>query len=477
MDELDPSVSDPADLRPTPTVQDLLETDSRDVPDVLRDAAPTDVAQDPVPKERYLDPDWLALEYDHVWSRVWQMACREEDIPDPGDYHLYEIGDTSVIVVRQRDETIRAHINVCLHRGRRLCDENGRAVHFRCPFHAFTWNLNGSCKKITNGWDFDHVDKETFSLPSVHVERWNGFVFVNLSDTPPPFRDYLEGLDRDMATRGWDLGERRKVVYVRKHYPANWKVVLEAFIESFHVVATHPTAMNFIGDANTQYDVWPDRRHVTRMISPRGIHSPHVPKMSETAVYRAGIRPTDPEGYKTAELPEGQNARQATAENRRQFLKEMMGIDVDHLSDSELIDTIQYHLFPNLVFWAGIGSFLVYRFLPDGDDPDRCFMDIMFLVPESEDAPRQVAVEPTVVEIGESHHKAPQLGGYCDVFDEDKANVGQVQKGLKSMRGPGPVFGSYQEARIRRFHQTLGEYVAAGQGRAGAGAGAGAAGA
>lgn len=446
--------------RPRPTVQEMLESDHVAPPDVLRNASEVDLGHDPIPAERYTCQAFADQERAKVFGQAWQMACREEDLTDPGDVYVYDGPAGSVVLARQPGGEIRAFVNVCLHRGRRLCDKADHLVHFRCPFHGFSWNLDGTSRKITNAWDFAHVNQDEFSLPEVAVARWGGFVFINPADDPEPITDFLEGLDEDFKTRGWDLGERRKAVYVRKHYPANWKVALEAFIESFHVVATHPSAMAYIGDAHTQYDVWPNRRHVTRMIAPRGLHSPHVGPIDDETVYRLGIAPLHPEGVDDLDLPDGLSVRAATAADRRTFLKEKMGIDADIYSDSEMIDTIQYHLFPNLVFWAGLGSFLVYRFLPSGNRPDRCTMDILFLVPESEETPRKIARDPTVVEIGESHHKAPELGGYCDVFDEDMANIGAIQAGLEDFKGIGPTLGAYQENRIRRFHQTLSEYIA-----------------
>ena len=446
--------------RPSPTVQELLATDHVPPPDVLRSSSEVDLGHDPIPVERYTDPRFAELETEKVWGEVWQMACRDEDIPDHGDVHVYDGPAGSVILVRQADGAVKAFANACLHRGRRLCDQDGRHVHLRCPFHGFSWHLDGSLRKMTNAWDFEHVDEKSFSLPEFDVARWGGFVFINPSGSPEPFEPFLEGLDTDFETRGWDLGERRKVVYVRKHYPANWKVALEAFIESFHVVATHPSAMAYIGDANAQYDVWPDRRHVTRMIVPRGMHSPHVGPLTDEMVFRAGIAPLHPDGADKVDIPDGLSVRAATAADRRTFLKDNLDIEADIYSDSEMIDTIQYHVFPNLVFWAGMGSFLVYRFLPDGKRPDRCIMDIMFLVPESEKMPRKIVREPTVLGIEDSHHDAPQLGGYCAVFDEDMSNIGAIQAGLESFRGAGTTLGAYQEMRIRRFHKTLGEYIA-----------------
>ncbi len=442
-----------------PSVQEMLDQETRPVPNALRDTSSVLLGTEPIAKERYTSADFAKTEMSRMWSRVWQMACREEDIPQVGDYQLYEIGDTSLIVARVTDDEIRAFYNVCLHRGRKLCDASGHGVNFRCPFHGFTWNLDGTIKTLTNEWDFSHVEKEEFSLPEARVGRWGGFVFVTLSDETEPLESYLEEIPSIYETRGWSLSERTKVVHVEKHYDCNWKVALEAFIESFHVVATHPGAMTYLGDAFTQYDVWPDRRHSTRMISPRGMHSPNVGPLPDETVYRAGVRALLGDAAESAKIPEGKTPRAAMADVKRAFLKETLAREVDHLTDCEVLDTIQYHIFPNLVCWAGYGSYLVYRFRPNGSDPDRSIMEIMFLAPDSESKRLQPVKTPTRLGPDESHHNAPQLGGYAAVFDEDLSNLAAVQEGLKSMKGTGVILGNYQEMRIRRFHQILDEYV------------------
>jgi phenylpropionate dioxygenase-like ring-hydroxylating dioxygenase large terminal subunit len=249
-------------------------------------------------------------------------------------------------------------------------------------------------------------------------------------------------------------------VHVRKLNACNWKVALEAFIESYHVVATHPGAMSHLGDAFTQYDVWPDKRHYTRMISPRGLPSPHVGRpMSEQDVYRAGVAayglPED-----ELDLPEGLTARQAMGDVKRRFLKERYGVDVPDMTDSEALDTIQYHVFPNLVLWAGWGSFLAYRFRPNGTDPATSIMDIYFLIPQADGREVPVAREPHRLDIEDSHHLAPQLGPFAAVFDEDLSNLPYVQRGLEAMRGPGTTLSRYEEMRIRFFHARLDDYIA-----------------
>jgi nitrite reductase/ring-hydroxylating ferredoxin subunit len=443
-----------------PSVQDLLAREARAVPEPLRRSSSVALDPGPIAKERYTSQSFADAEFARLWSRTWQMACREEDIPETGDYEVYEIGSVSLIVMRVAPDDIRAYYNACLHRGRALKDCSGSAVNLRCPFHGFTWNLDGSVKRLTNAWDFEHVDPEAFRLPQARTARWGGFVFVNLSDKAESLESYLEDLPDVYRTRGWALGDRVKTVFVAKRHACNWKVALEAFIESFHVVATHPGAMPYLGDAFTQYDVWPDRRHYTRMISPRGMHSPHIGPLSDTQVYRAGLRPSLGDKAETAELPPGKTPREAMGDMRRAALRPLLGETALELTDCEVLDTIQYHIFPNLVCWAGWGSFLVYRFRPDGTAHDRCIMEVMFLTPKTPGKPAPpVARAAQMLELGQSHHDAPQLGGFAAVFDEDASNLFAIQKGLMSMKGPGITTGNYQEMRIRHFHRMIDSYL------------------
>ncbi|MBI1182428.1 MAG: Rieske 2Fe-2S domain-containing protein [Alphaproteobacteria bacterium] len=442
-----------------PTVQELLEQERTEVPPVLRKTGSVFLGEEPIGKERYTSQAFFDREMTHMWSRVWQMACRADDIPAVGDYVVHRIGDTSLLVVRAEPGRIRAFYNVCLHRGRLLREEDGHAEEFRCPFHAFTWRLDGSCKQITSQWDFEYLDKDSFGLPEVHVDTWGGFVFVNLDDDPEPLQSYLEDVPADYATRGWSLEGRAKTVHVQKVNRCNWKVALEAFIESFHVLETHPGIMPYIGDAYTQYDVWPDKRHSTRMIVPRGIHSPHMAPISDLEVYRSGAKVYAPDQTRELELPEGLTPRQAMGDLRRDFLARTAGIDTSGLTDCEVLDTIQYHIFPNLVCWAGWNTFMMYRFLPNGTDVDSSIMEVMFLVPRVEGRRYEERREPTRLTADQKYTDAPELGRTGGVFEEDTSNMAAVHKGLKAMKGPGARLASYQENRIRFFHAILDSYL------------------
>ena len=140
------------------TYQELLDTDTRPVPEVLRAVNPLDLPYQEIAIDRYLSRDFFSLEIDKLWKRVWQMACREDDISAVGDHLVYEIAGLSFIVVRTAADQIRAFYNSCLHRGRLLREAGGqRAAEFRCPFHGFAWNLDGTLKHVPCQWDFPQL--------------------------------------------------------------------------------------------------------------------------------------------------------------------------------------------------------------------------------------------------------------------------------------------------------------------------------
>ena len=132
----------------------LLAEDSRPVPDSYRrDSRLEGVTV--VPVEQFTSRAFHDLEVERVWNRVWQMACHEDDIPDVGDSLVYDIAHLSFLVVRTGPDSFKAYSNACLHRGRKLMEAHGtRASEMRCPFHGWTWHLDGKLKEIPCEWDF-----------------------------------------------------------------------------------------------------------------------------------------------------------------------------------------------------------------------------------------------------------------------------------------------------------------------------------
>ena len=159
--------------RPRPSVQEVFATDRNPAPAVLRQESPAHwQGSADVSAERYFSPEWHAREVEKIWRRTWQFACRVEELPNVGDQIVYDIVDDSILVVRTADDTIKAYVNSCLHRGTMLRTDAGNARQIRCPFHGWTWTLDGKLSVLPGQWDFPHVDKAKFCLPEVRVGQW-----------------------------------------------------------------------------------------------------------------------------------------------------------------------------------------------------------------------------------------------------------------------------------------------------------------
>jgi len=444
-----PAPEPPGSSRPAQrhdTYQAVLDGDTDGVPETFRLLGPRDFSDSGIPIDRYLRREYLELEKERLWRRVWQVACREEEIPEVGDSIVYEICDDSIVVVRERAGAggIRAFHNSCLHRGRTIRDGPGRLTELRCPFHGFTWNLDGSLAYVPSKWDFPSVDCEGFSLPEVQVGTWGGFVFVNMDPECESLGDFL-GVLPSLFSR-WPLDDRYTEQRVTKVMRANWKVVQEAFMESFHVAATHPQLLPGFGDANSQYDVF---GNVARAISAGAVPSPHLswtPTEQEILDALLDRRFDDP---RAAEVPPDTTARSALASIARARLRRVVGDAADALTDAELADSIYFTVFPNFHPWGAYNR-LSYRFKPNGDDHESCEMEVRLLAPFSGDRPPPA--QPIRLGPDDPWTSVPELGNLARVFDQDDHNIVRVQKGLRASRRRVVTLARYQETKIRHFH-------------------------
>ena len=432
--------------------QQLLDEETREVPVSLRATSAGHLDPVGIAASRYFDPDFHRREVERVWGRTWQMACREEQIPQVGDSLVYEIADWSLIVVRTAPHEIRAFHNSCLHRGTQLRTRPGRVTAFRCPYHGFTWNLDGTLHEIPCAWDFPQVDEASFCLPQAQVGTWGGFVFVNVDDRAAPLEDFLEDLPQHFAQ--WPLEDRYLTAHIVRTMPCNWKVALEAFIEAYHTMAVHPQLLPTAADSLTEYDVYGP--HVSRMITAVGVNSEHLGRrLDDVEIVRAML------GSKDAEvtIEPGSNARKVLGERVRASLLARTGRDHSNVTDAELLDGIEYFLFPNFMPWAGFLTSFAYRFRPDGHDPDSCVIDIMVLEPVPDGDERPAAPATRHLGPDESWADAPELGVFGRVFNQDGSTFRRVQRGLRASVRPSTTLGRYQESRIRHFHATLDAYL------------------
>lgn len=438
---------------PGVTYQDLLDADTHPVPDVLRLESPRFFGSADIPKERYISREYHEREKERLWSGVWQFACREEHIPEPGDYIVYEIVDRSYLVVRQSDRTIKSYPNACLHRGRQLKDYDGHCSELRCSFHGFAWQLDGNLADVPAAWDFPHIDQrpDDFDLPECSVGTWAGFVFINPDPEAAPLDDHLGEIVEQFEV--WDLGDRYVEAHVSRIVHANWKIAQEAFCEAYHVNATHPQILSYLGDVNTQVDVW-DR--CARAITPGGTPSPLLgAEVSEQEMLR-GMLDVRVDQEAPLELADGQTARAVLAEMSRDRWREFAGERVDQMSDSEMMDSIDYTVFPNFHPWGAFNR-ITYRFRPNGDDHRSSIMECFFLSPFTGDRPPPAKEHKLGAD--DPWTDAPELGMLGKVFEQDVFNMAKVQKGLETTRKPGVTFSNYQESKIRWLHALLGDFV------------------
>lgn len=444
--------------RPGPSMQEILARGQDEIPAPLSAQSSTELGDGDIPYDRYLAREIFDLEMERLWPRVWQWTCRIEHIPEVGDYYVYEIGDTSILVVHTK-KGIRAYYNSCLHRGTKLraANSSGSTERFRCPFHGWTWDLDGELVDLPCAWDLPQVDCDRFRLPEVKVGLWGGFVFINLDPAAPPLEQYLGVLPEHFAN--WDLSRRFTELHIEKELPCNWKLAQEAFMESYHTMETHPQLLPTLGDINTQYDVFGE--NVSRYYSASGVSSPYIdPPLSEDQLISnmfMGDRSIVGDG---PTLADGQTARQAMARHLRSTFKAHYGADLSAHTDTEIIDTIGYGLFPNTTFFAGFSVPMVYRFRPLDNDHQRSLFEILFLRPVADDGtPPPPPAEPYRIGVEDSYTTVPGMDRFlAQVFDQDTRNLKAQQEGIKTSRKAGATLTRYQEIRIRHMHRTWEKY-------------------
>jgi hypothetical protein len=164
-------------------------------------------------------------------------------------------------------------------------------------------------------------------------------------------------------------------------------------------------------------------------------------------------------GIEPGSVPEGESARAIIAEKLRSHFGEALGIDMSQVSESLMLDSIEYHLFPNMFFFAGINVPMAYRFRPDGADVDNSIFDLLVLEPLADGAEHPEPPEPIVLDVEQSYTEVEALGWLGPIYDEDTGNLALQQQGFKTSRKAGLTLGNYQEARIRRVHLTLDEFL------------------
>ncbi|MBH0119551.1 aromatic ring-hydroxylating dioxygenase subunit alpha [Rhodococcus sp. CX] len=433
--------------------QDVLDLDTKEVPKHIRQESRGRFDFDESGIDRYISREWHDREKEKVWKRVWQLACREEQIPEVGDHFVYEIAGFSYLLIRSAPDKIRAYPNACPHRGRQLKDFAGRCSEIRCSFHGIAWELDGRLKQIPAEWEFPHVRKEEFGLSAVSVDTWGGFVFVNPDSDAEPLEKYLGELPEHFAK--WGMEDRYLEAHVSKLLRCNWKVAQEAFMECWHAAATHPQTVPYAAFGVCQVDVY---ENFSRFITPSEVVGPMLPWDPTTEeMLRAtmDIRVDEP---LPVQLEPGESARSFIVRTTREKWRAYLGDDIDEWADCELVDNFTYTVFPNIMPWGGVHK-ICYRFRPNGDDHRTCIMDVFYVSPFVGERP--APAQEVRLGFDDPFSGVPALGIVGKILDQDCFNMEKVQFGLETATKQTVTFAAYQEDNLKWMHQLMDRYMEA----------------
>ena len=189
------------------------------------------------PKGMYTSPDILALEQERIFGAGWLCVGRVDEIARPGDYMTYELGSQPVIIVRGKDGTVRAHANTCRHRMMRLVEGKGNTSRFTCPYHAWTYGLDGALAAAPHMDRTTCFDRSELGLAGIRCEIYQGWIYVTLNADARPVADTLAPLTPVVERYGQ---ENYRTIFTEEHvWDTNWKCLTENFMESYHLPVAH----------------------------------------------------------------------------------------------------------------------------------------------------------------------------------------------------------------------------------------------
>lgn len=420
-------------------------------PDDWPNGTPAGKAADPelgtaiIPADRYFSHEFMQLEWDHIWSKVWLLAGRSDDIAQPGQYICTDIGKESVIIVRQEDGSLRGFHNVCLHRGNRLRPEGvGEAQDlFRCMYHHWTYDWEGRICHIPDLDTFPQGGPPEGRVDAVRTGEWGSFVWFSLNPDVEPLEEYLDPIPQHLNPYHFERMAWKRDITVE--WDCNWKTSVDAFNESYHVQGIHPQLKWYLDDINIQIDCY-DRHNRYLIpfaaISPRVSLPSQIPPAIEEIMRNAGMDPADWEGS-TGDI------RRAVQLFKREH-GPSQGKDYSELNDDQLTDDYHYMIFPNVTLNTHADDLMLFRQRPHPTDPDKMFYDIWLfeLVPDGEEWPERPRHQ-------HFRHGDKTIG---QVLDQDAFNLPTVQKGMKSSAFKG-LWLNEQELRLRHFHHVIERYV------------------
>jgi len=355
---------------------------------------PDAVPVPPIPIERYRDPAFFELENERIWARSWLFAGHESELREAGAYKLFTRSGAPILIVRGHDGELRAFYNACRHRGAPVVrDDCGVAKRLTCQYHSWSYDTTGDLKAVPDARSFAELDQGSLGLTPVRCETWQGFIFVcedleagSLQDHLGPLCDQMQEID----------GTRLRVLGRQHHrIDCNWKLLVDAFLEVYHIRTVHPDNAALLYDDRT----------VTVAMLPNGHSRLTVAKRPELIEFVAPSAAADNPSV-------GQLWRETST---------------------------SFGIFPNIVAPMDTGAFAWLCMWPDGQRATD--LELVWFAPEWGDG------DPL-----EEHSMRMAL--FETVMAQDTANMNAIQRSVDS-RGARPFQIGWHERLIHHFHRAL----------------------
>ncbi len=192
-----------------------------------------------LPGHYYWDPEIYAREKEEIWFKTWQLVGHMVSLRQPGDFFTADLLDQKILVCRDNGNRVRAYHNVCMHRGHILAEGSGNRTFFTCPFHAWSYDLEGNLRAAGNAANVAGFRLEDFGLAEIRVEILANMVFVNLDPHTRPLADLMPGIEDDIRKSVPDYDALKLVRTAVLEVNANWKLILDG-LECYHCPIIHP---------------------------------------------------------------------------------------------------------------------------------------------------------------------------------------------------------------------------------------------
>ena len=417
---------------------------------------------DPMNGERYYCKDFARLEWEHMWKRVWHVGGRESELEEPGDFIVHNFLRESVIMIRQKDGSIRAFFNVCQHRGNKLVWTNAGGVTdtLSCAYHGWKWGLDGWLKDAQDRDDFPQGDPcGKLQLREVPCETWGGFIWYSMDKNARPLAEFLDPIPDLLGGRKAE--DMVRVVWRTIRVHTNWKFSPDNFNESYHLPTVHPQLQQLVDEdyKATVFEMYPAGHN--RMIelgqpSMRAQYPNEVEPAWEDLLRQWDLDPADFAGR-------SRDGRLALQQQKRKLGPERGYTYFDTLMDDELTDMFHHTLFPNVTLTGTYDGLHFFRTEPDPKDPEWCTFDYWYMVPRiagKTEVPTIYGMRP----YEECEHETTDYAsgtaelGIGDFLTQDLDVAVAQQDGFHSI-GYEDSYLSGQETRIRRFHEVLNDYI------------------